>query len=245
VKVDYELAANTHTYAGAHAALSILFPDTKPISILDVGCGPGAWLRAGINLGIQDAVGIDGLDLEADQLLVPKAMVLVHDLRKPFDLGRMFDLALCLEVAEHLPVDVAGDLVRSVTRHANLVLFGAACPGQRGQHHINCQWPAYWQSNFNQAGFACDDAARWKIWDDERIEPWHRQNIFWARNDPSVAGREPRIKSIVHPGMIPSVASRFFIDKLMNQIETGSEPISWYLTLSARALKAKLFRHSR
>jgi hypothetical protein len=68
VKVDYELAANTHTYAGAHAALSILFPDTKAISILDVGCAPGAWLRAGINL-----VGIDELDLEADQAIYDTA----------------------------------------------------------------------------------------------------------------------------------------------------------------------------
>ena len=243
MKIDYVLIGNSHTYAGAHAALSLLFPGKRPISLLDVGCGPGTWLRAAMDLGVQDAVGVDGLDLKPDQLFVPKKVIRVHDLGSPFDLGRTFDVALCLEVAEHLPAEAAGVLIRSVTRHTNLVLFGAACPGQRGQHHINCQWPTYWQSHFNQAGFVCDDAARWQIWDDARIEPWYRQNIFWARSDPSLAGREARIESVVHPEMIASVTSGALIEKLMSQIDAGSEPTSWYVALSVRALKAKLFRH--
>jgi hypothetical protein len=109
---DYNPAENTHTYAGAHAALSVLFPDRKPASLLDVGCGPGAWLRAATDLGIQDAVGVDGLDLEADRLFVPKSVIQVHDLDRPLDLGRMFELALCLEVAEHLSTEAADGLVK-------------------------------------------------------------------------------------------------------------------------------------
>jgi SAM-dependent methyltransferase len=236
--VDYNPAENTHTYAGAHAALSVLFPDRKPASLLDVGCGPGAWLRAAMDLGIQDAVGVDGLDLEAHRLFVPKSVIQVHDLERPFDLGRMFDLALCLEVAEHLSTEAADGLVRSITSHANLVLFGAACPGQPGQHHINCQWPAYWQSRFNEAGFACNDAARWQIWDDERIEPWYRQNMFWAQRAPLLAGREARINSVFHPEMVSAIG----FDDFIKQIEMGSESISWYISTPLRALNAKLLR---
>jgi len=129
VKIDYVLIGNSHTYAGAHAALSLLFPGKRPISLLDVGCGPGTWLRAAMDLGVQDAVGVDGLDLKPDQLFVPKKVIRVHDLGSPFDLGRTFDVALCLEVAEHLPAEATGVLIRSVTRHTNLVLFGAVAQG--------------------------------------------------------------------------------------------------------------------
>ena len=80
-----------------------------------------------MDLGIQDTVGVDGLDLGADQLFAPKAVIPVHDLEEPFDLGRMFDLAPCLEVAEHLSAEAADGLVRSITKHANLVLLGSAC----------------------------------------------------------------------------------------------------------------------
>jgi hypothetical protein len=44
-----------------------------------------------------------------------------------------------------------------------------------------------------------------RYWDDKRIEPWYRQNIFWARREPHCAGREPRLKAVINPevgGMI-------------------------------------------
>ena len=74
MKIDYVLIGNSHTDAGAHAALSLLFPGKRPISLLDVGCGPGAWLRAAMDLGVQDAVGVDGLDLKAISSLCPRRL---------------------------------------------------------------------------------------------------------------------------------------------------------------------------
>jgi len=92
--------------------------------------------------------------------------------------------------------------VRSLVTHSDIVLFGAACPGQPGQQHINCQWPEWWQKIFNSYGYLCDDSFRWKIWDDRRIEPWYRQNTFLARSDATKAGTEARLPPVVHPDMM-------------------------------------------
>ena len=198
--IDYDHATNLHTLDGPRAAFPKLFPFRLPENILDVGCGTGTWLRAAIDSGISDVIGIDGVEIPQDRLLFPSDKFHCQDLGAPVDLGRRFELVICLEVAEHFDQDAGRILIRTLTRHSDVVLFSAACPGQSGQHHVNCQWPEYWQALFNSEGYACDDSPRWKIWDDPLIECWYRQNIFIARRDPN-AGKEPRIKSIIHPEM--------------------------------------------
>lgn len=200
--IDYDHTLNIHTVGGATAALSTIFPASVPNSVLDVGCGAGTWMRAAIDVGVKTVRGIDGIIVPGNALLVERAVVEQRDLTKPFDLGTRFELALCLEVAEHLPPIAAAGLIASIVEHADTVLYSAACPDQFGQHHVNCQWPSYWQALFNRHGFVCDDSARWEIWNDTRIEPWYRQNIFVARRDPANAGGEPRIRSVVHPDMV-------------------------------------------
>src|SRR5207244_51594 len=138
---------------GPREALKIAFRDNAPKSLLDVGCGVGTWMRAASDLGVVEVFGIDGII--SDHLYVRRNTISKFDLSKPFDLKRHFDVALCLEVAEHLPATAADDLIASITSHSDVVLFGAACPSQPGQHHINCQWPIYWQEKFNRRGFVC------------------------------------------------------------------------------------------
>ena len=101
--IDYDPVKNLHTLCGARIALNALLGENKPSSLLDVGCGPGTWLRAALEIGITDIVGIDGLDLPSGQLCIDKQFVTRMDLARAFDLKRRFDLALCLEVAEHIP----------------------------------------------------------------------------------------------------------------------------------------------
>jgi SAM-dependent methyltransferase len=238
--VDYDHSRNLHTLDGAAAALSALFR-RRPRSVLDVGCGTGTWLRAAAALGVADLFGVDGIIVEPNELQVARELVGEVDLSRPFSLGRGFDVVLCLEVAEHLPEASAEALISSIVAHADEILFSAAIPGQPGQHHVNCQWPTYWQSRFNAHGFSCDDAPRWEIWDDDRVEPWYRQNLFRATRNPSLAGREPRIKAVVHPRFIAAFSNAAVRDR-MQQVEGGSEPGAWYLAIAARKAFAKVLR---
>lgn len=242
MNIDYDHAQNPHTVEGATAAFSKIFAHLDlPTSLLDVGCGIGTWMRAAIDFGVPDVRGLDGIVVPERELHVPKSSVERRDLSKPFRLQRRFDVVLCLEVAEHLPETSAEELISSLAIHTDNVLFSAACPGQPGQHHANCQWPSYWQAQFNRHGFRCDDSVRWKIWDDARVEPWYRQNVFWARKDLIVAGKEERIKSIIHPELLEIMNVPAVIER-MRQVEQGSESIRWYLEVCSRAIIRKTVR---
>jgi SAM-dependent methyltransferase len=240
MKIDYNHSSNLHTQDGPRAVMPRIIAEVHPKSLLDVGCGTGTWLKAAADLGVADFFGVDGVAIAASRLLIPSGRFAQQDLTKTWDLGRRFDVALCLEVAEHLDESHAGNLIDSLVRHADLIFFSAACPGQEGQHHVNCQWPDYWQRLFNERGFACSDDLRWQIWDDSHVEPWYKQNMFKARRAPELAGQEPRIKSFVHPDMWSNVTptSRDFL----SQIEQGSLPPLWYATVAPRAYLAKLKR---
>jgi SAM-dependent methyltransferase len=194
--VSFNHAHSPSSADAAYAALSKIFPDVPPSSLLDVGCGTGTWLSAAERLGVSDLHGVDGIDANSS------ANFSKLDLTQPIRLGRRYDVVLCLEVGEHLDSAYSRVLIGSLVAHAPKIIFSAACPGQPGQHHVNCQWPDYWQSLFNREGFACYDTVRWSIWNDKLIEPWYRQNMFIATYAPSIAGNETRIAAVVHPDML-------------------------------------------
>lgn len=239
-QIDYshEINRDLHTVDGAVEALSILLP-SPPGSLLDVGCGTGTWLQAALSLGVRNVRGIEGLDLPQDMLFVPKSLIERRDLNRLVDLGERFDLVLCLEAAEHIEPENADTLIDTITGHGDLILFAAAAPGQAGTHHVNCQWPEYWQEKFNARGYVCDDEPRWKMWDQLKIEPWYRQNLFRATKDPPKAGTEPRIKRVINPDALSCFSETFFpLHK--QRIEEGGLRWPWYLSAPIKAARAKL-----
>jgi SAM-dependent methyltransferase len=243
--VDYEHSKDVYSSVGPQAAFPVLLDIAKPSSLLDVGCGTGTWLKAAMECGIEELMGIDGVAIPPDQLLIPDTCFQVRDLTRSWDLGRRFDAVLCLEVAEHLDESHSGTLLDALTRHSDIIIFSAACPGQTGQHHLNCQWPAYWQQLFNHRGYVCSDAVRWRLWEMEAVEPWYKQNMFTARHAPKDAGEEPRIPAVFHPKIMPlfesEMAGKIF-SAHVEQIQKGRMPLGWYLDVPFRALWAKLKR---
>ena len=105
-------------------------------------------------------------------------MVRRADLSRPVNAGRRFDLAVCVEVAEHLPHDSANVLIQSLCDLSDVVLFSAAVPLQGGTNHVNEQWPTYWAQRFAIHDYACFDYFRPMLWSDEDIEYFYRQNVL-------------------------------------------------------------------
>ena len=103
----------------------------EPTSLLDVGCGQGTWLKSAMSLGLHDCFGVDGA-WARPVLSVPQEVFGACDLSAPFDIGRTFDLAISMEVGEHLAetrfgrvsaierAETAVDVVETVTELVQL-----------------------------------------------------------------------------------------------------------------------------
>jgi len=150
----------------------------NPNSILDVGCGQGNWLNVCRELGADDITGVDGAYVREEELKMAKDKFVPHDLMKPFNLERQFDLALCLEVGEHIPDEHAKTLVESLTKHSSAIIFSAAVPGQGGVNHINEQWPWYWKEKFAKHGYVQLDPFRRLLWGNSKVLIYYQTNIF-------------------------------------------------------------------
>ncbi|MGQ9763258.1 MAG: class I SAM-dependent methyltransferase, partial [Thermogutta sp.] len=176
----------------ADVVLPILLELLPIQSVVDVGCGHGAWLSVASGHGITTVVGIDGPWVNPGELLIPTSRFIACDLTTTFVSCGKFDLAICLEVAEHLPALRARPLVQYLTSLAPAILFSAAIPGQGGTHHINEQWPEYWESLFNACGYVRLDPIRRHVWMNPQVAWYYQQNLF-LYVDLHLFGKNPRI----------------------------------------------------
>ena len=84
-------------------------------SVVDVGCGMGEFLHVFSQMGTKEILGIDGEWIRHEKLQIPEEYFLSKDLEKPLHLDRKFDLAISLEVAEHLNESSAKGFIDSLT----------------------------------------------------------------------------------------------------------------------------------
>ena len=180
----------------AERIAALLVGVRPPGSVLDVGCGAGPLLAAFADRGVTDLRGLDDGALDAALLQCDPSLLQRADLAEPFDLGRRFDLVASLEVAEQF--------VRSLVRHGDVVLFSAAVKGQGGLHHVNEQWPSWWEQHFAAAGYRCMDAIRPSLWGDPAVPTWYKQNTFLfvaAGVEYPVPPDRPWPRDLAHPWM--------------------------------------------
>jgi SAM-dependent methyltransferase len=149
----------------------------KPKTVLDIGCGIGTWLKIFEQYQC-DIFGIDGDYVNQKDLVIDKSKFKPLDLNLKYNLEKKFDLVISLEVAEHILPENAGLFIESMCHHGDVILFSAAIPGQEGTLHYNEQYNDYWIELFAQNGFKCIDFLRYKIWNNESISWWYRQNIL-------------------------------------------------------------------
>jgi SAM-dependent methyltransferase len=175
---EFFTALRAGAQSSARALVPLVLELVAPRSVIDVGCGEGTWLSVFREHGIEDVHGVDGDYVDRTRLAIPRERFRPHDLTQPLHLDRTFDLAVSLEVAEHLPAEAADQFVASLARLAPVVLFSAAVPYQGGEHHVNEQWPAYWAERFARYGFLPVDCLRRRTWARPDVEWWYAQNTF-------------------------------------------------------------------
>lgn len=153
-----------------------LIPDVK--SVVDVGCGVGTWLAEFKRNGIDSVRGFDGGNPPMNYLLIDEDEYKKADFTVGYPDQEKVDLAISLEVAEHLDEKHAEAFVKNICGLSDVILFSAAIPNQGGTHHVNERWPSYWADIFDAEGFQFFDIIRPQIWYDKRVKWWYRQNIF-------------------------------------------------------------------
>lgn len=201
----------------AEAVAPVVMGLVAPKSVVDVGCGVGEWLMAFKQCGVHTILGLDGGYVRQANMRIPAACFRETDLTLPVAVEERFDLAVCLEVAEHLPPESAEGMIDLLTRLAPVVLFSAAIPKQGGQDHRHEQWPEYWQTLFAKHGFVAVDCLRARFWDDPTVAWYYSQNmLLYAAHQhlaqyPALAPQALRaaesVRRLVHPARFLSTAN--------------------------------------
>lgn len=188
----------------AQAVLGVVSEVLVPASVADIGCGTGTFLTAALAGGAVRAIGLEGSWVSGEQVDNQAIDFRNRDLEQRFTLGERVDLAISLEVAEHLTPERADTFVADLCACSPAILFSAAIPGQGGVNHVNEQWQSYWARKFEANGYRAYDIVRPVIWSDEGIPAWYRQNIILyldrtLASRASAAPSAPKSLDLVHP----------------------------------------------
>jgi SAM-dependent methyltransferase len=225
----------------------------EPKSVVDVGCGIGTFLKVFTDNGIRDVYGLDGPWVNRSLLskYLDSDKFEEVDLEKQFNLNRRFDLALSLEVAEHLKEESADIFVLNLVNLSDRIVFSAAFPNQGGQNHINEQWPSYWKQKFEKYDYLFLDILRSKFWNNDKVQIWYKQNMFLIIKSDlkdkyitsfNVDNQTPL--DIVHPNIVKKnfeqISALRTIEHKYDNLLKGKEKLITYLKINAKWLLRKI-----
>ena len=242
----YDSAATDLGRTSAAVVADEVLRYVSPSSLIDLGCGNGSWTSAFAERGVSDYLGIDGPWVDPAWLSIPVDHFRHDDLAVGASIDRTYDLAISVEVAEHLPQASADGFVATITRASPVVLFSAAIPYQGGTGHVNEQWPSYWKAKFAAHGFVPVDVLRRRLWEREDIAYYYRQNLtFFVREDaladhPKLAEAHEllggSLPDLIHPEVwtrrslqpvnVPRIVGRERAERLRDAVNNGRRRIS-------------------
>ena len=175
----------------------------NPKSVVDFGCGEGNWLAEFIkNDRNIEVLGFDGDYVSRDRLSIGIDFFKAVDLRTSIKLEKKYDLAMSLEVAEHIDEEYADQFIDNLVNASDHILFSAAIPGQGGINHVNEQWQSYWIKKFKERGYGVDYSIRKYFWNNNKINSWRRQNILFFGKDIDINRYFEGEEDVVHPLML-------------------------------------------
>lgn len=140
-------------------------------SIVDFGCG---WQKKYARY--LEADGYDGNPNTLDGSVL--------DISQPFDLGKKYEVVLCLEVIEHIPQEFESTVLQNICNHSSgFVVISWARPGQGGRHHVNCRPQSYVCEQMERHGFVLLATITDGLRKESRLS-WFKKNLLtFFRND--------------------------------------------------------------
>ncbi len=139
------VSLNRHTFAPE--AWTHIIQKYNIGSVLDVGSGYGHHSKWFAEQGLR-SYAIEGLQQNVNNAVYPTRRV---DLTEGSYTTEV-DMVNCIEVVEHIEEKYLDNLLTTLTC-GKYIFMTHGIPGQRGHHHVNCQWQEYWIEHIEARGF--------------------------------------------------------------------------------------------
>ncbi len=165
-----------------------------PESLIDIGSGDGVWTFTYLS-GFSN-LNATVVDLPETQFkFINNLSSRVHVIQQDFELGvnlpsSIFDLAICVEVIEHLSPRAAQELISYICKHSKVVLFSGATKGQGGTHHINENTQSFWIESMVNRGMKAYDVVRPVLSGEKEVPSYYKNNIFLYVNESLLGASE-------------------------------------------------------
>lgn len=198
-------------------------------SVVDIGCGTATWLSAIREFNPSCSLhGFEGPWLprkNQEQILEAGIKLTISN----FSDSSLYpsivsaDLCICLEVLEHIPIDLHPAFIERFLSGSSNILFSCAPPYQGGSGHVGERSLSNLLPIFRDLGYSVCDLFRDKIWTDNQIPFWYRQNlVLFSRVIPDYL---PLPLDIIHPDLLYLRANPSFsqaVYHLTNKLKPNS-----------------------
>ncbi|MCA9807301.1 MAG: class I SAM-dependent methyltransferase, partial [Cyanobacteria bacterium HKST-UBA06] len=110
---DFYSSTRLSKLKSIEATANLMVEVFQPRSLVDIGCGEGLFL----NVFHQHGINVIGCDISEAALKVSSKDFIIFqaDATKPIRFNQTFDLAMCVEIAEHIPNRCSRQLVKTLT----------------------------------------------------------------------------------------------------------------------------------
>ncbi|WP_431236977.1 glycosyltransferase family 2 protein [Mycolicibacterium aichiense] len=163
----------------------------QPGSVLDIGCGSGAYLKYFASRGSER---IHGLDRPGETFrYLERGEFSEAGLAEPGEFSETFDLVICTEAIDGIPAHSQAAVIDNIVRHArHRIVFSAGRPGESNDPDAHLRPIAEWLELFKAAG-----------WEPDLFEslamrslstfPWFHGNLVVLAPGPETAGARQRL----------------------------------------------------
>ena len=179
-------SVTTRAHAASEIVTSIVLKNFSPESIIDIGAGDGIWLSTMAKKG--RARRLTAVDLPGSRfgllknLEFPVELLTMNFEDHMLQNHKAYDLAICVEVIEHISTDRALLLLDWISQNCRTIIFSGATTGQGGTHHINEQSQSYWLSAMMSRGLVPCDNLRPALLNSRIVPSYYQNNVFFYVN---------------------------------------------------------------